>query len=209
MRSSGVGVFMVALLLPFCVTSANAQERLVSERAVGLSGSYESLTFGGTGLVQLGFAGLDTVRITSVQQRSMPVTASASLTSTWTVDITALYASGTVQFRESGTNIQRSTRLSGVSDVRVRATGAVIDNVLFATVGINLPTGRTALTSREFSALRILAAPALGIASSSCASALTTGPRRTVARLLAFSSALAAATPVSRSLAKRSAVSAR
>ena len=165
MSSAGSSAFLFALLLPLCVTNANAQERLVRERAVGVSGSYESLTFGGTGLVQLGFAGLDTVRITSVQQRSMPVTASASLTSTWTVDVTALYASGTVQFRESGTNIQRSTRLSGVSDVRVRATGAVIDNVLFATVGINLPTGRTALTSREFSALRILAAPALGIAS--------------------------------------------
>jgi hypothetical protein len=155
---------LLALSL-FCATTAHAQERLVRERAFGVSGSYESLAFGDGGLVQMGFAGLDTVRITSVQQRSMPVTASAALSSTWTVDITALYASGTVQYRESADNIQRSVRLSGVSDVRVRATGALVDNALFATVGLNLPTGRTALTSQEFSALRILAAPALGIAS--------------------------------------------
>ena len=145
--------------------SMQAQERLVRERTMGMRTSIETVTFANDGLVQLGFAGLDTVRVKSVQQLSFPITASAGITSTWTVDITGLYASGAVRYRESGTNVERTARLSGVSDIRLRATGAVFTEALFATIGLNFPTGRTALKTDEFSALRILAAPALGISS--------------------------------------------
>ena len=43
MSSAGSSAFLFALLLPLCVTNANAQERLVRERAVGVSGSYEQM----------------------------------------------------------------------------------------------------------------------------------------------------------------------
>lgn len=143
-----------------------AQEKLVSTRAAGVSTSFESISFANDGLVQLGFDGVDTVRIASVRQLSVPMTFATALRGSWKLDVTTLYASGMVRYRTSTGGAMREASLSGISDVRVRATGALIGEALYLTIGANLPAGRTSLTSAEFSALRILAAPALGIASS-------------------------------------------
>jgi hypothetical protein len=163
-RGARGALLMVGVSL-LAAQSARAQERLVSKRAAAMSASYENISFGNGGLVQSGFAGADTVRVTGVQQLSMPVTLVTSLGSSWKLDITALYASGTVRYREGNSSTAQNATLSGVSDVRIRATGSIISDALFLTVGANIPTGRTTLNSAEFSALRILAAPALGIAS--------------------------------------------
>ncbi|MEQ1691568.1 MAG: hypothetical protein ABMA00_09800, partial [Gemmatimonas sp.] len=147
-------------------TRANAQERLVGNQSAGAGLSYEHIRFGGSGLRQFNFAGLDSSRITGVRQMSMPITTAFALGSSWRVDVTALYASATVSYRDaSNASDRRSTTLSGVSDVRIRATGTLIADLLVATVGINAPTGRTSLTNREFGVLRIMAAPSLGLGS--------------------------------------------
>jgi len=128
--------------------------------------SAEGITFGGAGLRQYNFAGLDSARITSVRQLSVPITAAMTAGADWRIDMTALYSASTVTFRDAGNSTNaRSATLGGVSDVRLRATGTVLRDVLVLTAGINLPTGRTALTTDEFAVLRIMAAPSLGLGS--------------------------------------------
>lgn len=153
-------------LLFVVATRVSAQERLVRQRVAGTSATYESISFGGDGLLQTGFAGIDTTRIAGVEQFSVPVTFGTPIGAAWRVDVTALYASGTVRYREKNATRTRSATLSGISDVRARATGSIIADRLFLTIGANIPTGRTSLTGMEFSVLRILAAPALGMGSS-------------------------------------------
>jgi hypothetical protein len=63
------------------------------------------------------------------------------------------------------TGTSRRAALRGVSDVRIRATGRLLRDNVVLTVGLNAPSGRTALDGEEFSALRVLSAPALGLAS--------------------------------------------
>ncbi len=146
--------------------SLPAQERLVGRQSAGIGASIEGVQFGGTGLRQYNFAGLDSSRITSVRQLSMPVTTAMTFGNDWRVDLTALYASSTVTYRDAGdARDERTATLGGVSDVRIRATGAVLRDVLVLTAGINVPTGRTSLTNREFAVLRIMAAPSLGLGS--------------------------------------------
>ncbi|MEP7346177.1 MAG: hypothetical protein ABI877_12955, partial [Gemmatimonadaceae bacterium] len=109
---------------------------------------------------------IDSVWVTKAEQFSLPLTAFTPIGGGWRVDATALYALGTVKFRPSGaTGGERSARLSGVSDVRLRATGRFLTDALTLTIGANVPSGRTTLTGAEFSALRVLAAPALGMGS--------------------------------------------
>ncbi|MBL0172905.1 MAG: hypothetical protein IPP90_19805 [Gemmatimonadaceae bacterium] len=156
----------LALLAVLPVARGSAQERLVGNQSAGIGMSYENIRFGGTGLRQYNFAGLDSARITGVRQMSLPITTAFALGSSWRVDLTTLYASATVSYRDAATpNNRRSATLSGISDVRVRATGTLISDLLVATAGINVPTGRTSLTNREFGVLRIMAAPSLGLGS--------------------------------------------
>lgn len=147
-------------------TGVGAQERLVGRQSGGLGMSAEGITFAGAGLRQYNFGGLDSARIASVRQVSMPITAAMTVGADWRLDLTALYSTSTVTYREAGTTAsERSATLGGVSDVRLRATGTVLRDVLVLTAGINVPTGRTALTTNEFAVLRIMAAPSLGLGS--------------------------------------------
>ncbi len=143
-----------------------AQERLVGSRSVGTAASFESITFGGGGLVQSGFAGLESTRVLSARQFTLPVTASSPLGNGWRLDVTTLFASGNVTFTDSVSGTTRSASLAGMSDVRARATGRLLRDAVLLTVGVNAPTGRTSLTGSQFSALRTLSAPALGMGSS-------------------------------------------
>ncbi len=147
----------------------HAQDKLLTSHALGTSGAFEYVGFGSQGLMQLGFDGLDTARVLSVSQYSIPITFAASFRETWKFDATVMYASGTVRYAATGTGSgnERLATLAGVSDVRMRVSGAVVGDALYVTAGVNLPTGRTSLTSAEFSALRIIAAPSLGIANAS------------------------------------------
>jgi len=157
---------LAACTLVAVAPSLFAQERLVGRQSAGFGLSYEGVQFGGRGLRQFNFAGLDSSRITGVRQASMPVTTAVTFNSGWRLDLTALYASSTVTYGDAGNaNDRRTATLSGVSDVRIRATGAVLRERLVVTAGINVPTGRTSLTNGEFAVLRIMAAPSLGLGS--------------------------------------------
>jgi len=148
-------------LLPM---SLHAQERLVGTRSVAVGGSWERISFGGAGLTQSAFAGLDTTRVPSATQITLPIAASSPLMDGWRLDVTALYGAGGVVYRAPAGATRRAT-LGGVSDVRIRATGRLLRDNVILTVGVNAPSGRTALDGEEFSALRVLSAPALGLAS--------------------------------------------
>ncbi|MCC6245658.1 MAG: hypothetical protein IT353_22695 [Gemmatimonadaceae bacterium] len=160
----------VALALTTIVLSAprsvGAQERLIGNRSVGLGAAFEHITFADDGLRQYNFGGLDSSRVTSVRQFSMPISTAFAVSSAWRVDLTALYASATVDYRDAGdASRTRSATLSGISDIRVRATGTLISDLLVLTAGVNVPTGRTSLTTEEFGVLRIMASPSLGLGS--------------------------------------------
>lgn len=148
-------------LLPM---SLQAQERLVGTRSVAVGASFERVSFGGAGLTQSAFAGVDTTRLPSTSQLTLPIAASSPLTDGWRLDVTALYGAGRVAYRGTGGDT-RHAALGGVSDVRMRATGRLLRENVVLTIGVNAPSGRTSLDGEEFSALRILSAPALGLAS--------------------------------------------
>lgn len=158
---AGFGAIMHAM-----PQSLDAQERLIGSRSIGAASSFERITFGGGGLVQSGFAGLDSTRVLSAQQFTLPVTASSPLGNGWRLDVTTLFASGNVTFTDSVSGNTRSASLTGMSDVRARATGRLLRDAVLLTVGVNAPTGRTSLTGSQFSALRVLSAPSLGMGSS-------------------------------------------
>ncbi len=167
--------FWAALML--CASPLTAQERLVGGRTAGAAVSFEAVSFGGMGLPQASFSGLDSTHIKSVRQFTLPITAAMPLGDRWRVDLTTLYSTGSVTYTDpAASGRTRTATLSGLSDIRLRATGRVLRDGLIVTVGLNAPTGRTSLSLAEFSALRILSAPALGLGSAPVGS----GPSGTV-----------------------------
>jgi hypothetical protein len=81
----------------------------------------------------------------------------------WTVDVSTAYASGTVRVdRTDGSSGPSDYSLSGLADVRARATGRFFGDQLLLTLGAVAPAGRTSLDAEELTALRVLSAPALG-----------------------------------------------
>lgn len=175
-------LLLAAWLMP---STATAQERLVGARSAGLALSVESVQFSGDGLSQPGFAGLDAARITGVQQLTLPMSLAFPVHGEWRADVTALYASGTVSYRDGdaagSSGRAASAHLSGVSDVRVRASGPILRDGLMLTLGANVPSGRTSLDAIQFGVLRVLSAPALGLGSTSVGS----GPSGTLGLVFA------------------------
>lgn len=68
-------VALAVLTQAVVARTASAQERLVGTRTAGAAASFESISFGGAGLLQSAFAGLDTTRVQNVSQLTLPVTA--------------------------------------------------------------------------------------------------------------------------------------
>lgn len=161
-------VGVIGLIVAMCVVPQRllAQERLVGKQSAGFGTSYESIQFNGSGLQQYNFNGLDSARITNVRQLSTPITGAWAITDRWRVDLTGLYARATVSYQDAGNASRTQTAtLSGVSDLRLRVTGAVVHDVVFLTAGVNVPTGQTSLSNTEFGVLRIVASPGLGMGS--------------------------------------------
>jgi hypothetical protein len=144
---------------------AAAQSRLVTRHAAGLGAAFDVVRFGGSGIEQFGFAGRDSVRVRGATQLTIPVAVASSLGAGWRLDVTALHAMGRVTFDDARTGASGAVTLRGTSDVRLRATGRFLLDGLVATVGVNAPTGRTTLGDGEYSALRVLVAPALALGS--------------------------------------------
>jgi hypothetical protein len=153
-----------ALLAALAPGLASAQERLVGARIVTLGPSIESWSFGDGGALQPGLGGAGDVRVRGASQLTIPVSLAVPLTARWTVDLATAYTSGVVTLaRDSGRATDR-LRLAGPADVRVRAVGRIVGDQLLVTLGANLPTGRASLDGEALGALRVLAAPALGLA---------------------------------------------
>ncbi|MDF2773077.1 MAG: hypothetical protein K0S86_2572 [Geminicoccaceae bacterium] len=151
----------------FAVHSASspplgAQGRLVGYRTSTLGPIYERWSFG-DGLYQTALAGGDSVRVEGASQLTLPISLSVPLGERWSVDLSGAYASGTVSLASADTALGVSRyRVSGLTDLRLRATGRVVGDNVIVTLGVNLPTGKTSLDAEEFSAMRVLAAPAFG-----------------------------------------------
>jgi len=166
-RGSVVAVALCgASVVAVSASTLHAQDRLVGSKLAAVGASFESISFGDAGLVQTAFNGLDSVRVQRVRQFTLPLTAAMPMGAGWRLDITTLYSTGSVTYRDGSANgASRTATLAGVSDIRLRATGRVLRDGLIVTVGANAPTGRTTLSTAEFSALRILSSPALGMGS--------------------------------------------
>jgi hypothetical protein len=149
------------------VTAAvgHAQDRLVGARALVTGVGQESITFGGEGLLQGPVAGLDSLRIRSVVQRTIPIALSVPVGDRWALDLTAFHAHGAVTVAPGprGNTATRTLVLAGPSDVRLRATGRIAGDALLVTAGVNVPSGRESLAGDAIGALRTLAAPALAL----------------------------------------------
>ena len=137
-----------------------AQGRLVGSSTSVVGPIYERWTFG-DGVYQRTIAGGDSVRVESASQFTVPIGVRVPLGERWTVDLSGAYANGTVSLaaRDTALDVDRY-RVNGLTDLRLRATGRVIGDNVVVTLGVNLPTGKTSLNSEEFSAMRVLAAPA-------------------------------------------------
>jgi hypothetical protein len=142
--------------------SAHAQDRLIGTSALGAGVTAEVVQFGGNGFAQPGGAGRDSIRLRSISQFSVPISLAVPLGSMWTVDLQSVYSTVRLGF-DPRTGARQNLTLSGVSDVRVRATGRLFNDGLVFTAGINAPTGQTELTADHLTVLRASAAPALGL----------------------------------------------
>lgn len=142
--------------------SAHAQDRLIGTSALGAGVTAEVVQFGGNGFAQPGGAGRDSIRLRSISQISVPISLAVPLGSMWTVDLQSVYSTVRLGF-DPRTGARQNLTLSGVSDVRLRATGRLFNDGLVFTAGINAPTGQTELTADNLTVLRASAAPALGL----------------------------------------------
>ena len=154
---------LAVALLP---CAAFAQERLVGARTVASGASFESWSFGDGGAVQPGLGAAGDVRVRSAAQLTVPLTVVVPIDGRWSLDLGSAYVTGVVTLADDATGKTERLRLDGLADVRLRAVGRLVGDAVLITLGANLPTGRSALDDRELGALRVLAAPALGLSTS-------------------------------------------
>ena len=178
MRRARIAIALLTPALAAPRTPLLAQDRLLGLRAAGAGVTAEAVRFGGDGVSQASLLGGDSLRVTRVSQLSVPVTAVVPLGRSWTLDATTVYATGSVQLAGAA---RRTATLSGLSDVRLRATGRLLNETVLLTAGVNLPTGRQELDGEQLTALRTIAAPALGM----LAPPVGQGPSGTLGVLLA------------------------
>ncbi|MGQ0650196.1 MAG: DUF2437 domain-containing protein [Gemmatimonadaceae bacterium] len=173
-----VRILAVACLLP---TVGVAQERLLGRHTAGLGAAMDFVRFGAGGVMQYGLAGHDSLQVLSAHQFSVPFAVATPLGERWRLDVTALHASGGVTVRDPQGGKKSSLSLSGLSDVRLRASGRFLSDALTLTFGMNAPTGRRSLDGGEYGALRVLAAPALAMSGTP----VGTGPSATAGIVVA------------------------
>ncbi|HEY8256196.1 MAG TPA: hypothetical protein VIG08_00915 [Gemmatimonadales bacterium] len=137
-----------------------AQSRLIGVRSVALGVAYESWSFS-DGVRQPTQSGENDVVIDRASQVSFPLWVSIPVGEAWTIDLSTAYSTGKVTLDGTDPELGLSRySLSGLTDARLRATGR-LSPAITLTLGLNAPTGSTSLTSEEYGAFRVLAAPAL------------------------------------------------
>lgn len=151
----------VALALSCMAGDATAQGTLVGRGTGSVGPMAEWVRLGG--VVQPGLIESDSVRVREGVQFSVPFALVYPMGDRVTVDMAGTYTSGevTLEAADPGTG-RDSYRLDGLSDLRVRATGHLVGDNVIVTLGASIPTGPTELDQEQLSALRVLAAPALG-----------------------------------------------
>ena len=102
---------------------------------------------------------LDSLSISGATQISAPFAVQFPVHASWNASITGAVASSKLDARDSSGTVSRT--FTGLSDVRVRASGPLIGNALQLTLGVNLPTGTVNLSAPQNDVIRVTAAPAL------------------------------------------------
>lgn len=166
LQASGT-VFLAAMAL-VCMASPlnlNAQDRLVGSRVLAAAATIEGVSFGSDGYMQPGTLGGDSISLKSIQQYSVPISLVLPLGSQWTVDLQSAFVQSRLTWAEAGSSATENheTSLSGMTDVRLRATGRLLDDAVVLTAGVNLPTGQSELDGNGMTVLRATAAPALAL----------------------------------------------
>lgn len=167
-----------ALALAYA-SAAGAQERLTGARVATGGLFVESYSFGSGLLQETGTLGAPSL-VKSASQIVLPLGFATPLGERWSLDVATLVTSGRATLLTVGGETTAS--LTGLGDVRVRATGRLRGDALLVTLGANLGTGRRELSGEQVAALGVLAAPALG----SVMPAATAGNSATTGLVYAF-----------------------
>jgi hypothetical protein len=158
--SRAVWLSLAAAVFPWMQTAA--QGRLVGYRSSSLGAVYEHWSFT-DGISQPTRTGDEIVLIDHASQLSIPVAVRVPLGENWTIDVSSAYSTGRVVLSSPDPELNTTEyRLNGITDVRLRAIGRLTPSISL-TVGLTAPTGKTSLGAEEVSALRVLAAPPLGL----------------------------------------------
>lgn len=142
-----------------------AQDRLIASSVAAIGATVDVATFGKGGYAQPGVFGTDSVRTQRITQVGIPVSLSMAFSPQWTLDLQTLYSSLTLDYRAVTGGSTRHATLAGMSDVRTRVTGRLLNDAVVVTAGANLPTGATRLDGKDFLVLQTASAPAIGLGS--------------------------------------------
>jgi len=144
------------------VLGLQAQEKLTDYHTLEVGPQLQMWSFG-AGLYQPTVGGTDSVALRSARQWSVPLSVSIPIGSRWNVDVSGAYTASQVSLRSADNTLNTdSYSANGLTDTRIRFTGRFMNDNVLVTAGINAPTGLTGLTNEQLSALRVIAAPALG-----------------------------------------------
>lgn len=104
---------------------------------------------------------VDSLNVSSASQIAAPFLLRLPMGSRWTATASGAAFTSSVETVNAGGESATRT-LSGITDVRIRATGRLIGEAFRLTLGVNVPTGAVGLSPEENDVLRVVAAPALG-----------------------------------------------
>ncbi|HVT37735.1 MAG TPA: hypothetical protein VHE78_01700 [Gemmatimonadaceae bacterium] len=164
LRPAMLTALNAALLL---APSARAQESLLPSTSWALAPIFTTWHFG-TSIPQAGGS------VKDVRQFALPVRAGMTLGDRWSVDLSGAASTSSVQVENAGA--VRTLTLNGLTDVKLRVSGALVGDGLEVTAGLNIPTGATGLSADQTAVLQTIGAPALRMP----VSALGLGPGATL-----------------------------
>jgi hypothetical protein len=155
-------VILVAALMGGGGGAAHAQDRLVGAGRLVTGVMAEGMRFNGLLRLDQVTAG-DSMVVRELGQVLLPVTAVMPVGSQWTLDLATHYTATAVTVEDGAAS--RRLHLAGPGDVRLRVVGRLRDDAVLVTAGVNLPAGMARLTPEGVDALRVGAAPMLGLGS--------------------------------------------
>lgn len=137
---------------PLLAQSASSSAAPLTRASVVISPALQSWSFAKD-------VPLDSITISAVRQISAPFAVQVPLGARWTGSVTGAVASTSLTAKGAAGDITRD--MTGLSDLRVRASGQLIGESVGLTLGVNVPTGTVNLTPAQNDVIRVTAAPAL------------------------------------------------